>query len=251
MPIMKLSEAEVQKLQGIGLSDKAARIYIAAIELGESTILELAQKSKVSRTSIYHVIEELIEKGCMVEVRRTKKTLYIATNPEDLYVSAREKLREFESIVPFFQERMHSVHTRSKIMTYNGAIGFKQVWDKVFTSKKKEYLIITPSRQFLEFVKEKYIIDEIVKKKMKLGFKSKQLVIDSPYARSFVARDKTENRETRFLPADTDLSFTEIICEEFVAFFSSRSENMIFVVEHDMFAETRASLFKVLWGKCK
>lgn len=248
---MKLSEVEVHKLQGIGLSDKAARIYIAAIELGEATVLELAKKSKVSRTSIYHVIEELIDKGFLVEVRRTNKTLYIPTDPEILYTSAREKLRDFEAMVPFFQERMHSIHTRSKIMTYNGAIGFKQVWDKVFTSKNKEYLIITPSRQFLEFVKEKYLIDEIIKKKVKLGFKSKQLVVDSPYARSFIHKDKIENRETRFLPSDTDLEFTEIICEEFVVFISSRSENMIFVVEHDVFAETRATLFKVLWTKCK
>lgn len=248
---MKLSDSEIQLLKGIGLSDKAARIYIAAIELGEATVAELSKKSKVTRTSIYHVIEELKEKGCIHEVRRTKKTLYIPTDPDDLYYDAREKLRAFEAIVPFFNERMQSVHTRSKIMIYSGTLGFKQVWDKVFESKKKEYLITTPSRHFLEFVKEKYIIDSIIAKKIKLGFKSKQLVIDSPYARSIAAKDKKENRETRYLPGDTDLFFTEIICEGFVAFISSRIENMIFIVEHDGFAETRASLFYALWNKCK
>ncbi len=103
---MRLSESEVSALRGIGLTDKAARIYVAAIELGESTVQALSRKSKVARTSIYHVIEELIEKGCLVESQRDKKALYVPVNPGDVYISAREKLREFESVVPFFQERM-------------------------------------------------------------------------------------------------------------------------------------------------
>ncbi len=120
----------------------------------------------------------------------------------------------------------------------------------VFGSRGKEYLIITPGRQFLEFVKEKYIIEEIIRKKISLGYKSRQLVIDTPYSRNFVSKDATESRQTRFLPGGTELAFTEIICAEFVAFISPRAENMIFIVEHDMFAETRKELFEVMWKKC-
>ncbi len=247
---MKLSESEVVSLRGIGLSDKAARIYVAAIELGESTIQELARKSKVARTSIYHVIEELIEKGCLVEAQKDRRALYIPTNPEDIYISAREKLREFEAVVPFFKERMHSVHTRSKILFFHGSTGFKRVWDMVFESRGKQYQIITPGRQFLEFVKEKYIIEDIIKKKTNLGYRSRQLIIDTTYSRNIASKDRQENRQTRFLPGGTEISFTEIICDEFVAFISTRTENMIFVVEHDMFAETRKEMFEVLWKKC-
>ncbi len=248
---MKLSENDIQSLKGIGLSDKAARIYIAAIELGESTIQELARKSNVARTSIYHVIEELIEKGHLIEINKTGKTLYIPANPQEIYLSSREKLREFESLVPFFQERMHSTHTRSKVLFFQGTIGFKQVWDMVLKSKGKEYMLITSVKQFVEFVKEKYIYDDIIKRKLKGGYKSRQIIIDTPYARTVSARDKNENRETRFLPGGTELFFIEIICEEFVAFISTRAENMIFVVEHDMFAETRKEIFNVLWEKCR
>ncbi len=251
VPQIKLSEAEINSLRGMGLSDKAARIYVASVELGEASVQELAEKSQVARTSIYHVIEELIQNNFIIEVKKTKKTLYIPVAPKDIYLQTREKLREFESLVPFFEERMQSIHTRSKVVFFHGVTGFKQVWDLVFSSRKKEYLIITQGKHFLEFVKEKYILEEIIQRKLKLGFRSRQLISDTQYSRQVSIKDKKEGRETRFLPSGTDLSFTEIICEEYVIFISNRIENMIFAVEHDGYAETRKELFEVIWKCCK
>lgn len=251
VPQIKLSESEIQTLKGLGLSDKAARVYIASVELGEASVQELSDKSKVARTSIYHVVDELVEKNFIVEVKKTKKTLYIPVNPNDIYLQSREKLREYESLVPFFEERMQSVHTRSKIVFFHGVTGFKQVWDLVFSSRKKEYLIITQANHFLDFVKEKYILDEIIQRKIKSGFTSRQIISEGNYSRHISSKDKKEGRQTRFLPTSTELSFTEIICEEYVIFISNRIENMIFAVEHDGFAETRRELFEVMWNGCK
>lgn len=250
VPLTKLSESEINSLKGIGLSDKSARIYVAAVELGEASVQELADKSGVARTSVYHIIEELIKKNFIIEVRKTKKTLYLPVAPKDIYLQTREKLREFELLAPFIEERMTSVHTRSKVVFFHGVTGFKQAWDLIFSSRTKEYAMITQGKHFLEFVKEKYILDEIIQRKIKLGFRSRQLVTDNQYTRGFVTKDKKENRETRFLPQGTDISFTEIICEEYVFFISNRIENMIFAVEHDGYAYTRRELFEVLWKCC-
>ena len=46
-------------LHNVGFSDKAALLYLAALELGEATVKELAKRAKVKRTTVYYLLEEL------------------------------------------------------------------------------------------------------------------------------------------------------------------------------------------------
>ena len=64
-------------------------------------------------------------------------------------------------------------------------------------TKTKEYRIITQGENFLDYVKEKYIVDEIIAKKRRLSVLSKQLISDSAYARKIMAKDTKENRVFR------------------------------------------------------
>jgi len=96
-------------------------------------------------------------------------------------------------------------------------------------------------------LKEKYILEEIIQKKKRLGIKSRQLISDSGYGRQIVAKDKEENRISKFLPPEHPILFTEVICAEFVAFISPRFDNTLFVVENERFAETRKGIFEITW----
>jgi sugar-specific transcriptional regulator TrmB len=49
---------DIKLIQNMGFSDKAAKVYLAALELGESTVQTLAKKSGLKRTTIYYVLTE-------------------------------------------------------------------------------------------------------------------------------------------------------------------------------------------------
>ena len=42
-----------KSLKSLGIEEKQAKVYLACLELGTATIQELADKSKVKRTSIF------------------------------------------------------------------------------------------------------------------------------------------------------------------------------------------------------
>jgi|ERR1035437_894497 sugar-specific transcriptional regulator TrmB len=243
----KTIKDDVRLIQNMGLSDKAARIYLAALELGESTVQTLAEKSGLKRTTVYYILDELLAAGAIFETKRNKKIYYLAELPRYLLKRAKERLSETEDAVEALDAREHSVFKKPRIYFLYGPSGFKQIWDKIFNSKTKEFRIITDGASFLDFVKEKYILDEIIKNKRALGVSSKQIIVDSPYARSIVAKDQKENRASRFLSSKITLPFTEVISEEFVAFISPRWDNTLFVVENERFAETRRHLFDATW----
>jgi sugar-specific transcriptional regulator TrmB len=246
-----MTETIVNALRNIGLSDKAAKVYLAALELGEATVQQLADKADLKRTTVYYTIDELIGVGALLETERRKKTFYLAVPPAQLLKSIEERLKEFESFVPLLESQKGTPPSRPRVYFLHGPAGFKQVWDKIFESGDKEYCIITQGENFLDFVKEKYILDEIIKKKRKLGIRSRQLICDSPYARDILAKDFTENRESKLLPPRYQFPFTEIVCGPLVVFISPRFENMLFIVENPSFAKTQKLLFDLIWNSMK
>lgn len=234
-------------LQNLGFSAHAARVYLAALELGEATVQALANRSKVPRTSIYYLLNELVEVSALVMTKRGKKSYYVASPPRAVLARAREKLADFEDSIEELEGKMHAVYPKPRIYFLYGPQGFKRVWDMIFESGEKEFSIITEGALFLDFVKEKYILGEIIKKKKALGIKSRQIIVDSSYAQEIIAKDAKENRESRILSPRHRLPFTEILNKKFVAFLSPRWDNTLFIIENQNFAQTRQSLFDAMW----
>ena len=242
-----MSTDTLKLMRSIGLSDKAAQVYLAAVELGESSVLELARHSHIKRSTIYYLLNELQDAGALIQVSRGKKIRYVAELPRTLIERAQDRLSGHDSEVEQIGAPQKHIFNKPHIYFLHGPQGFKKIWDMIFASPTKEFSIITNGKGFLDFVKEKYIIDHIINTKKKRGFKSRQLIVTSSYARSIVAKDLQENRQSRYLPEGTSLPFTEVITEKLVAFISPRFDNTLFVVEHTAFAETRQHVFDQLW----
>lgn len=233
----------------MGFGDKAAKAYLAAVKLGECSVQDLARRSGVKRTSLYYVLEELLDSGALFQVQREKKVRYIPELPSTLLKRVQQQLNgdveEVDKLGIPPQGTFHKPH----IYFLYGPIGFKKIWDMIFALPEKEFCIITDGKKFLDFVKERYIIDHIIKTKRERGIKSRQIIVDTPYARSIVDKDHNENRQSRFIPSSRMLNFTEIITKKFVAFISPRLDNTLFVVENTEFASTRHEIFETLWEK--
>src|SRR3989344_4759053 len=236
----------VEITKNLGLNTKAAKIYLAALELGEASVQQLAQKSKIKRTTLYYILDELVESGVLVCTKVGKKIYYVPEQPATLLKNAKEKISNFEESLQLLEEKVGYIKNKPRVYFLYGSAGFKEAWDIILNTKEKEYRIITQGENFLDYVKEKYIIDEIITKKKNLGVRSKQLISDSPYARKIIAKDVRENRVSKILSPIYKLPFTEIITESVVAFISPRFNNMIFIVENDSFSRTRRSVFEIL-----
>ena len=73
---------EKKFLQDIGLDNKEIDIYLGLLQVDSSSVLELSKKTKILRTSIYSVLDSLIEKGLVSEIKKGKKSYFQAEPPE-------------------------------------------------------------------------------------------------------------------------------------------------------------------------
>ena len=71
-------------LEDLGLAEKEARVYIASIELGPTSVQKIAQLAECNRVTTYVILENLIQKGLIAKIERGKKSCYTAENPTRL-----------------------------------------------------------------------------------------------------------------------------------------------------------------------
>jgi len=75
---MKLST----QLQKIGLTGREAEIYLALLQKKEINSPEIAKITTVSRTKVYEILQNLINKGLCTEKNKDGKKLYSAIDPK-------------------------------------------------------------------------------------------------------------------------------------------------------------------------
>ena len=69
--------ALAQELLAIGLSDKEADVYLAALQLGYSSVQEISQKANINRTTAYTHIKNLISRGLLNATEKNGKIFYL------------------------------------------------------------------------------------------------------------------------------------------------------------------------------
>jgi len=80
----------------LGLSEKEAKVYLAALELAQDTAQNIAKKAGVNRPTTYVILEHLMQMGLISKVEKGKKTLFIAEDPRELENILDKQKREID-----------------------------------------------------------------------------------------------------------------------------------------------------------
>ncbi len=119
-----------QFLENIGLSQKEASVYMALLEVESSSVMDLAKKTDIKRTSVYPILESLEKKGLVSEVEVGKKNEYRAEAPERLEtyienekVRLNEQSKLLSEIIPRLKSVSRDLGERPIIKYYEGRQG--------------------------------------------------------------------------------------------------------------------------------
>lgn len=72
------------KLENLGLSDKEAKVYVANLFLGPAAVQKIAEQAGINRATTYVILDQLVELGLVSQATESKKTLFVAQDPEEL-----------------------------------------------------------------------------------------------------------------------------------------------------------------------
>jgi len=135
-------------LKSLGLLESEISTYLAALERGPSTVIDLSKASKLSRQATYTAIELLTERGLMSSVVRGKKRFYSAEPPTKLLAYAKRKdtemhdrVKDLESLVPELDLVVGG--ERPVVRVFEGKEGIKTIIQDIQNSAARESYEIT------------------------------------------------------------------------------------------------------------
>lgn len=240
-----------QTLRSIGLSFKEAEIYLAALELGPSSILAISKHTLIHRTLIYQAIESLVDRGLIVKAPKKKLVLYAAIDPHDLVNYVQNKEREVQQALPDFLSMMQSGTAHPQVSFYKGRAQLRQLYHTTLDCKSKVIWAYFPSLSMQQIIgKEEMdsLIRERIRRKIDLRvIRAKQWEVP------FETYQETDTalRDVRFLPPEFSPRMGLYIFDDTVCFFSPVEENYGVMVKSASFADLNRTLFENMWRNAK
>lgn len=231
-------------LQSLNLTEAQGRVYVATLELGQSTIQALARKSGVKRSTIYTFIEDLKERSLILETRRKKRTLYSAAHPEHLVELERARLSEIQSLLPELLAIYNQSRTKPRVVFYEGVDGIKEVYGDTL-KERKPIIGWSDYEQSKKVLGEYYFLYANARSQRNILYRC--IARDTPEAREKLLLSNKELREVK-LSQSGDISTELYIYGNKIALINFRSVLPIAILLEDVsIAGTLRSIWEDAW----
>ncbi len=129
-------------LRSLGLLESETKTYLAALEHGPQTVIDLAKGTRLSRQATYLAIEALTERSLMSSVLRGKKRFYAAEHPDKLLAYAKrsrmdmdQRIQDLERTLPELELQMGG--ERPIVKVFEGKEGIRAVMDELSQKNAK------------------------------------------------------------------------------------------------------------------
>lgn len=239
-------------LNGLGLNEKEAKVYLACLELGLATVQAVAKKSGVKRTSIYNFLDELKDKGLVNEITRDSRVYLVPEHPQALIAQAEIKKRAAEDEKKKIQELMPELSAifnlpseKPKVKFYEGLVGIKKVYEDTLSENETIYAF-TDYDKLLAAIEPDYMIDYANRRAAK-NIPIFSISPPGPWTKKAIEMGEAQKREVKVIEG---LKFeTEInIYGKKVALISFRRPHMGVIIESGAIAQTLKSIWKAMWN---
>jgi HTH-type transcriptional regulator, sugar sensing transcriptional regulator len=236
-----------KELQKLNFDEKEADIYLALLELGEANIEQIAKKSGVKRTTVYHVIDSLKEKGYIEMAKSGKKILYYALNPKKIGEKLEEKKLIFEKIMPGLLSITNDIEKKPKIRYFEGKEGIREIYKDTLKYHDQEMLVWT-TEDILEYFDVDWLWNYYVIKRVENKIWQRAIAPDIQYAKELQEQDVKHLRQIRFCSKEKYPMYVDITLYggRFVGIMSFK-DGLGLIIESEGIYKTLKSIFEMNW----
>jgi HTH-type transcriptional regulator, sugar sensing transcriptional regulator len=234
-------------LMQLGLSEKEAKTYLAALELGRPSISDISQKTGINRVTSYSIIDSLKSKGLISVTVKKKKKLYIPAEPDVLQRLVEAKAKIADQLMPHLFALSNISKTKPAIQFFEGETGMINLYQKTLDAKR-ELLTFGDEKHFYHLVLEKHFPDYRTQRKER-AIKAKMIIPDTKQGRATQQSDREGFRETKLIPpGDYKFSVYFLLYNDSTIVISPGDLVGLYIESKDI-TQTLMSFHKLLWER--
>lgn len=235
-------------IKNFGLTTDEAALYLAALELGESPISEIAKRAGVNRSTAYAIAKALEGRGLMGSFRMRGGFRFVASDPKTLLAQAEKRTAELKAILPELDALHAKAPQRPKVTSYEGKEGYFTIAEDALSVPNSTMLHIGSLTDIWSVIGEQYDLTHFVPKRLQQRIRIRCLYFPEGVRETVGAMDHAkELREVRYLPEEFAYPNSMLIYRNKVAIFTSLQEFITVLIESEEIADAERQKFEMLW----
>lgn len=243
-------------LTQLGFSQKEAKVYLAALEMGPSEVTMISRQASINRTTAYQILEGLTARKIVKIAQQSPKKVYQAEEPEKLIElmedEIKQKQNQLQSLkraLPQLKSIYSTQENKPKVKFYEGIDGLKEMYQLSLSSS--EFLRAYSSVEDLAHVMGERYAENYFQNRTNNKISIKAIVPLGDYGRKLYKVEKKYLRTIRFVPSKTYNFSPEIYIYDNKISFMSLKEHFGVLIESREMADAMKKVFDLAWSKAK
>jgi len=234
-------------LSDLGINKKQAKVYLALLRLGKQKVGVIAKMAQEKRTTTYHHLEYLENRGLISISRSGKQSFYQANKPQVLQEIVNDQQQSVKYLIPQL-DKISKGLVATKIEVFEGG-DILRLLNKVLNCRSKKIYCIWREGLIKETSGHSYHFN---KKRAEKGIFSQALYPRQTIRTIEQLKEKQtiQLMEIKLLPEEIKPDMRMILFDQSAALLSPR-EGFGMIINSKKTYEMWLSLFKMLWQVSK
>ncbi len=233
----------IEQLEALNLSTREAKVYLALLQLGSGSAIELAKQTGYKHPTVYDVLDQLRDKHLVSVGISGGRKRFTAENPETLLEIENRRRQALDSILPSLRELYSGGENRPRIRFFQGD-EILIAHEELLQVRDREYFYFGSVQEMFKTCGEKYLAD-FYRRRIERGIWSN--AIRNPGKESavdYMQPGDRNLRRVRYLPSPIAEDIAGLyIYDGKIAIHSALKENYAVIIEsHDLHI-----LLKTIW----
>jgi sugar-specific transcriptional regulator TrmB len=249
------------------LNDKEKKIYLLLAKSSWDTVLSLSRKSNIKRTTLYNILDSLIDKG-FVDIKIEEKTTYYnVASIEKIQLQIEKQkstINKMQDGLQILSSNLtmlaNNSHPKIAVHFYRGLSGVESVEWKTASEKNTETLILGTTQwrqktglEFTEKMRQLRVENNAtIKELLNPGTFEK---ISNKLEASWTQNKEYLKKILRHREVDKkilDISNETLVCKDSIYFYSFDTDETIVVeITNRGYANMFRNLFMLAWNQAK
>jgi HTH-type transcriptional regulator, sugar sensing transcriptional regulator len=234
-------------LKEAGLNEKEAQVYLSLLELGETSIQRISEKSGIKRTTLYHIMDDLKNKALVGTTIRKSKKYFSAEDPRLIGKQMEERRKKFENLLPELLSITNLIDKKPKIKYFEGTEGIKEVFRDTLNFPKQETLAWI-SLDAVKYFDIDWILKTYVPQRVEKKIWQRAIAPNQSYMEKVKIDDQKHLRQTKLIFAEEFPFHVEInLYGNSNIGIMSFEEQIGIIIESKKIYTTLKSFFELHW----
>ncbi len=232
-----------EALEEAGLNESETQVYVELLKAGPSKVSRIKERTGIHRTTIYDILESLLQKGLVSYTIKDNAKHFRAAHPSRLAELVREKEEKITEAIPELAKLANLAKEEIRVEVYTGREGFKFILNDVLKTGRDLAGFGIDERDFVS--RFPVLMEQFFMKEEDAGIHERLLTSEKA---GFLFDKKTTHY--RFLPEEYFSPAPTMVYGNKVCIIIWEPLTVI-LIENESLAESYRKSFELLWKIAK